>query len=115
MLYISKYIYVTCYQRKRIKNIQLYLFSLLFFEKEFSPIEEYSDSQGQRHVPKVQNSTTIEADGTKKKIIQAEAVLNWQIDNLLSQNKVRRRIEKKVDPVQTSLSIETPSLRQVIQ
>ena len=35
------------------------------YEKEFPPFEEYFDSQGQRHVPKVQNPTTIEANGTK--------------------------------------------------
>ena len=83
--------------------------------KEFPPLEEYFDPQGQRHVPKVHNPTTIEADGTKKNTTQTKAVLNWQTDNLLSQNRVLSKIEKNVDAVQTSLSTKTLSLRQVIQ
>ena len=78
------------------------------YEKEFPPLEEYSDSQGQ-------NPTTIEADGTKKKITQVEAILNWHTNNLLSQNKALSRIEKKVNVIETSLNTETLSLRQVIQ
>ena len=43
------------------------LAALFEYEKEFPPLEEYSDSHGQRHVPKVHNQTIIEADGIKKK------------------------------------------------
>ena len=62
------------------------------FDTEFPPLEEYSYSRAQKHIPKAQGSTVVEPYGTKKKISQAEAILNWQTDNMLSQNRVLGRI-----------------------
>ena len=56
-----------------------------------------------RTLPQVHNPQGVDADGRPKQITQAEAVLNWQIQNAIAQNSILHRIEYKVDLVQTNL------------
>ncbi|GMN61755.1 hypothetical protein TIFTF001_030839 [Ficus carica] len=53
--------------------------------------------------PKVLNSRTVEPDGTSKRVTPAEAVLNWQTENLIAQNKVLQKINHKLSQVDSKI------------
>ncbi|GMN43201.1 hypothetical protein TIFTF001_012402 [Ficus carica] len=68
---------------------QICMMSPANYEEEFPPLQPATTNDGiETRQPKVLNSRTVEPDGTFKRVAPAEAVLNWQSENLIAQNKV---------------------------
>ncbi|PON52749.1 hypothetical protein PanWU01x14_207100 [Parasponia andersonii] len=66
-------------------------------DKDFPPLGSFNDQTGTTtHQSKVLNPTTRYPDGTTKKISPAEAILNWQTENMIAQNSVLQKIDQKV-------------------
>ena len=75
------------------------------YDHDFPPLKKYetSDENGtSSQQPKILNPTIKDADGTPKKISPAEEVLNWQSENLIAQNKILKKIDKRTKVLQTS-------------
>ena len=64
------------------------------YDTNFPSLQETATQQ-----PKVVPSKVIQPDGSTPKLSQAEAVLNWQTENALAQNKTMTRLEQKLDLV----------------
>ncbi|GMN57095.1 hypothetical protein TIFTF001_026195 [Ficus carica] len=69
------------------------------YEEEFPPLRAIT-KDGSTQQPKMLNPRTVEPDGTIKKISPAEAVMNWQSENLIVQNKVLQKIDHKISQVE---------------
>ena len=91
---------------------QFYMFSSVSnYDEEFPELTSFADKTGTTsHQPKVPNPTTREADGSTKKVSPAEAVLNWQTENMVAQNKALKRIDHKLTQVDTKVSQMDQSL-----
>ncbi|GMN67565.1 hypothetical protein TIFTF001_036628, partial [Ficus carica] len=74
------------------------------YEEDFPPLQPATTSDGiETRQPKVLNSRTVEPDGTFKRVAPAEAILNWQSENLIAQNKVLRKIDHKLSQVDSKI------------
>ncbi|GMN51362.1 hypothetical protein TIFTF001_020515 [Ficus carica] len=74
------------------------------YEEDFPLLQLATTSDGtETRQPKVLNSKTIEPDGTSKRVAPAEAVLNWQSENLIAQNKVLQKINHKLSQVDSKI------------
>ncbi|GMN26540.1 hypothetical protein TIFTF001_040875 [Ficus carica] len=74
------------------------------YEEDFPPLQPATTNDGiETRQPKVLNSRTVEPDGTVKRVAPAEAVLNWQSENLIAQNKVLQKINHKLSQVDSKI------------
>ncbi|GMN28397.1 hypothetical protein TIFTF001_047885, partial [Ficus carica] len=81
------------------------------YEEDFPPLQPATTSDGiETRQPKVLNSRTVEPDGTIKRVTPAEAVLNWQSENLIAQNKVLRKIDHKLSQVDSKIDQSNSAL-----
>ncbi|GMN64947.1 hypothetical protein TIFTF001_034014 [Ficus carica] len=80
---------------------QICMMSPANYEEDFPPLQPATTNDGiETRQPKVLNSRTVETDGTFKRVAPAEAVLNWQSENLIAQNKVLQKINHKLSQIQ---------------
>ena len=64
-----------------------------FYSQNFPPFESFDHPQtNTKHVWKIKNPIGTNSDGTKKQVSSAEAALNWQVENVVAQNKVLSKI-----------------------
>ncbi|GMN19044.1 hypothetical protein TIFTF001_049884 [Ficus carica] len=83
---------------------QICMMSPANYEEDYPPLQPATTSDGiETRQPKVLNSRTVEPDGTFKRVAPAEAVLNWQSENLIAQNKVLRKIDHKLSQVDSKI------------
>ena len=81
------------------------MFSLENYDQDFPPLRKYdtTDDKGtSSHQPKILNPPVKDADGTPRKVSPAEEVLNWQSENLITQNKILKQIDKRTKVLQSS-------------
>lgn len=75
------------------------------YDKEFPPLGSFeSQDKTLLHQPNVTNPSIVQPNDTQKKVTQAEAVLNWQTDNMIAQNTVLKRIDHKLTQVDLKVS-----------
>ena len=85
--------------------------SVSSYDEEFPELISFADkTRTTSHQPKVLNPTTRGADGSTKKVSPAEAILNWQTENMVAQNKALKRIDHKLTQVDTKVSQMDQSL-----
>ncbi|GMN19077.1 hypothetical protein TIFTF001_049887 [Ficus carica] len=89
---------------------QIHMTSLVTYEEKF-PSPQTTTKDGSTQQPKVLNLRTVEPDGTTKKLSPAKAVLNWQLENLITQNKVLQKIDNKISLVESK--IDQSNIRQI--
>ncbi|GMN21490.1 hypothetical protein TIFTF001_047286 [Ficus carica] len=83
---------------------QICIMSPANYEEDFPPLQPATTNDGiETRQPKVLNSRTVEPDGTVKRVALAEAVLNWQSENLIAQNKVLQKINHKLSQVDSKI------------
>ena len=59
------------------------------YSQNFPSLENFDHPQtNTKHVWKIKNPVGTNSDGTKKQVSLAEATLNWQAENVVTQNKV---------------------------
>lgn len=76
---------------------------LASYDTDFPLLEERTVNQT-RSMYQVKNPVGIDIEGRPKTITQGEVVLNWQFENALAQNKMLKKIEKKVDSISTNMT-----------
>ncbi|GMN70487.1 hypothetical protein TIFTF001_039528 [Ficus carica] len=81
---------------------QIHMMSPVTYEEEFPPLQT-TTKDGSTQQPNVLNPRTVEPDGTTKKLSSTEAVLNWQSENLIAQNKVPQKIDNKISQVESKI------------
>ena len=94
------------------------MFSLENYDQDFPPLRKYdttNDKGTSSHQPKIFNPPIKDADGTPRKVSPAEEVLNWQSENLIAQNKILKRINKKTKVLQSSQDVLITRLTVKIQ
>ncbi|GMN49672.1 hypothetical protein TIFTF001_018844 [Ficus carica] len=83
---------------------QICMMSPVNYEEDFPPLQPATTNDGiEIRQPKVLNSRTVEPDGTFKRVASVEAVLNWQSENLIAQNKVLQKINNKLSQVDSKI------------
>ena len=82
------------------------MFSLVSnYDEEFPELTSFADKIGTiSHQPNVSNPTAREANGFTKKNSPAEAVPNWQTENMVAQNRALKRIDHKLTQVDSKVS-----------
>lgn len=73
------------------------------YDQEFPPLEEFTKNE-YLHVPKFFSKLQTDAEGKQVKIAAAEATLNWQTENALSQNAAIKKIDHKVMQIDNKVS-----------
>ncbi|GMN62562.1 hypothetical protein TIFTF001_031655 [Ficus carica] len=81
---------------------QVHMMSAIPYEEEFPPLQTLT-KEGSTQQPKILNPRAVEPDGSTKKIGPAEAVLNWQSENLIAQNKVLQKIDARLTQVDSKI------------
>ncbi|KAK1413245.1 hypothetical protein QVD17_35026 [Tagetes erecta] len=88
------------------------------YHTEFPPLSTFENVQQKaRHSWKIENPTTIGANGVQHQITPAEATLNWQSENAVAQNNALRSIIAKQEDLlksQAALSNRMTGLEGII-
>ena len=69
------------------------------YDQDFPLLRNYdtTDEKGvSSHQPKILNPLNKDAGGTPRKVSPAEEVLNWQFEDLIAQNKILNRTDKRM-------------------
>ncbi|OWM87833.1 hypothetical protein CDL15_Pgr019417 [Punica granatum] len=96
------------------------------YDEQFPQLGQFTDGEGRHtHAFKVQNPTSRDEQGRPRFVTSREAVLNWQSENAVSQNRVFSSIGTKVDSLTAKVTQldgkvdrhyqETRSLLQTLQ
>lgn len=64
---------------------------------------------------KIKTTAGKNADGTPRKISLAEASLNWQVENVVNQNKILTKILENQTWLETSVTQKLTSLNSLIE
>ncbi|PKI48402.1 hypothetical protein CRG98_031205 [Punica granatum] len=79
--------------------------SLPGYDEQFPQLEQFVDGDIRHtHTFKVPNPTNRDERGNPKSVTRGEAVLNWQSENTVSQNRVFFSIGAKVDTLTAKVS-----------
>ncbi|OWM76973.1 hypothetical protein CDL15_Pgr011698 [Punica granatum] len=74
-------------------------------DEQFHQLGQFADGKGRHsHAFKVPNPTSRDEQGRPKFVTTREAVLNWQSENAVSQNRVLPSIGTKVDSLTAKVS-----------
>ncbi|KAK1413197.1 hypothetical protein QVD17_35047 [Tagetes erecta] len=88
------------------------------YHTEFPPLSTFENVQQKaRHSWKIENPTTIGANGVQHQVTPAEATLNWQSENAVAQNNALRSIIAKQEDLlksQAALSNRMTGLEGII-
>ncbi|KAG8483875.1 hypothetical protein CXB51_022610 [Gossypium anomalum] len=84
------------------------------YEKDFPPLEEFSE-KNYTHVPKIPSKLQPETSGATTRISAAKATLNWQTENALAQNHVLKKMDSKLFSVEAKLDDNTKMIKDLIQ
>ena len=83
---------------------QVHMMSSISYDEDFPLLQPATTINGtERRQPKVYNPKIVEPDETPKKVSPAKAVLNWQSENLIAQNKVFQKIDHKISQVESKI------------
>ena len=88
------------------------------YDQDFPPLRKYDitdDKSVSSHQPKILNPP-IKDDGRTPRIVSPiEEVLNWQYEDLIAQNKILKRIDKRMKVIQSSQDARIARLTAKIQ
>ncbi|OWM83902.1 hypothetical protein CDL15_Pgr004333 [Punica granatum] len=76
----------------------------LNYEEQFPQLGNFTDGEGRHtHAFKVPNPTDRDERGNPESVTTGEAILNWQSENVVSQNRVISSVGTKVNSLTTTL------------
>lgn len=77
----------------------MYSATTLEYDQQFPALERKIDPIRGRTFKPFIHPSEVQPDGKLKHLTQAEEVLNWQLENMVSQNEILQNLDKKVDKI----------------
>lgn len=85
------------------------------YERQFPSLERKMDPITSRTSKPFIHPSEVQPDGKLKPLTQAEEVLNWQSENMVSQNEILQSLDKRVDKIAEKIDETNDNLKVLSQ